>query len=637
VRQTGTNGCGSDAGADSVNDIASFSSRGPVNPAGGDGRAKPDIVAPGTRIQAGVPQSADYSGISICNLYFPTGQTLYSWSSGTSQATPAVAGGAALVYQDFLNKGMEAPSPAMIKAVLMNSASYLVGAGAGDTLPSNVQGTGLMNLGRAFDGVPRLLTDQTKTFGSSGETYNVTGSVASSGQPFRVTLAWSDAPGSTTGAPWVNNLDLEVTINGQVYKGNVFSGPNSVAGGVPDGKNNVESVFLPAGLSGEFLVTVRGVNIAGDGVPGNSDPTDQDFALVIYNANAVTPNSPIIGISPPSLSFKTAAGVNPVNQTVAIDNIGASALNWEASDGAPWLTIGPASDDAHSLLSATVNAAGLSVGTYQATITIRSTNALNSPVSVPVTLTVLPVFEVNPSNLDITAPFGGGNPQDQIVSISHNDDRFRDWTASDDASWLTVNPASGAAPSQLSASIGIRGLTLGVYKGTITVRSTNPSIPSIKIPVTLTIDGIFNGGFESAISRWDFSGVAMRSTGGQSHGGAAYLLMGGANSSSGEAYQQINLPRGSSPKLTFWLNVTSSETAMTPNDKLVVEVCDRSGKMLKTLAVFSILDRSELGGYTMRGGYSLAQFTGRPVLIRFRTTTDAASVTTFRIDMVSVP
>jgi hypothetical protein len=408
VRQTGTPGCGGDARADSANDIAFFSSRGPVNPGGGDGRAKPDIVAPGTRIQAGIPQS-NYFGGSVCNQFFPAGQTLYSWSSGTSHSTPAIAGGAALVYQDFLNKGMGAPSPAMVKAALMNSASYLTGAGAGDSLPSNVQGMGLVNLGRVFDGAPRLLTDQTRILGSSGETYNVTGSVASSSQPFRVTLAWTDAPGSTTGAPWVNNLDLEVTINGQVYKGNVFSGPDSTPGGAPDGKNNVESVFLPAGLSGDFLVTVRGANIAGDGVPGNADPTDQDFALVIYNANAATPNSPIIGISPASLSFKTAAGVNPVNQTVSIDNIGADTLNWEASDDAPWLTVSPTGAVAPSLLTAAVNAVGLSIGTYQATITIRSTNAFNSPVSVPVTLTVLPVFVVNPPSLDIIAPLGGGN------------------------------------------------------------------------------------------------------------------------------------------------------------------------------------------------------------------------------------
>ena len=64
----------------------------------------------------------------------------------------------------------------------------------------------------------------------------------------RVTLVWSDAPGPTTGGvALVNDLDLEVTVNGVVYKGNVFSGRNSVTGGSFDRRNTVENVFLPAG------------------------------------------------------------------------------------------------------------------------------------------------------------------------------------------------------------------------------------------------------------------------------------------------------------------------------------------------------------------------------------------------------
>jgi hypothetical protein len=285
VRMTGTDGCGiGNILADNANDMASFSSRGPVNAAGGDGRIKPDIVAPGTHIQAGVPQS-NYDGSSLCpgNQFFPPGQTLYSWNSGTSHSTPAVSGGAALVFQDFLNKGLGAPTPAMIKAVLMNSATYMTGTGAGGNLPSNSQGMGRMNLGLAFDGTTRVLVNQTQLLNTTGQVYQVSGCISSSTRPFRVTLAWTDAPGPTTGAPWVNNLDLEVTIGGITYRGNHFSGDHSVSGGTADVRNNVESVFLPAGVSGSFTVRVRATNIAGDGVPGNGDTTDQDFALVIYN------------------------------------------------------------------------------------------------------------------------------------------------------------------------------------------------------------------------------------------------------------------------------------------------------------------------------------------------------------------
>ena len=44
-------------------------------------------------------------------------------------------------------------------------------------------------------------------------------------------------------------------------------------------------VRVPAGRddAARFSVTVRATNIAGDGVPGNGDATDQDFALLVYN------------------------------------------------------------------------------------------------------------------------------------------------------------------------------------------------------------------------------------------------------------------------------------------------------------------------------------------------------------------
>jgi len=32
-------------------------------------------------------------------------------------------------------------------------------------------------------------------------------------------------------------------------------------------------------------VTIKATNIAGNGVPGNADATDQDFALLIYNGS----------------------------------------------------------------------------------------------------------------------------------------------------------------------------------------------------------------------------------------------------------------------------------------------------------------------------------------------------------------
>jgi hypothetical protein len=288
VRDDGVaDGCGLSA-ADNADDIAVFSSRGPTD----DNRVKPDLMAPGTHVQGPASPDPGYNGTGVCGgnpfptqPYYPAAQTLYTWSSGTSHSTPAVAGAASLAYEYYgrvLNPG-QAPSPAMLKALLLNSPRYLDGTGTGGTLPSNNQGWGDVNLGLLFDGTPRALLDQGVVLSATGSVYSATGTVVSSTLPFRVSLVWTDAPGPTFGNAYVNDLNLEVTVGGVTYKGNVFSGAFSTTGGSADPRNNVENVFLPAGASGLFTVTVTAANIAGDGLPGNGDPTDQDFALVIYN------------------------------------------------------------------------------------------------------------------------------------------------------------------------------------------------------------------------------------------------------------------------------------------------------------------------------------------------------------------
>ena len=128
--------------------------------------------------------------------------------------------------------------------------------------------------------------------GATGQSYSETFAVQDTGQPVRVTLAFTDAPGPLAGAAQVNDLNLTVDA-GATYKGNVLAGGQSVPGGDADPRNNVESVLLPAGTSGSFSVQVTAANVAGNGVPGNPDATDQDFALVVSNAAQTT--APVLG------------------------------------------------------------------------------------------------------------------------------------------------------------------------------------------------------------------------------------------------------------------------------------------------------------------------------------------------------
>lgn len=291
---------GSDIGdsqANNANDLVAFTSRGPCS----DDRSKPDLVAPGTHVSGGVVQAIpssqtgtasgcfDGEGVSggiHGNLFFPAQQELYTSSSGTSHAAPAVSGAAALLRQFFINRALKVPTPAMTKAWLMNTAAYLTGTLGNDKLPSNIQGMGRLDLKTALDDTPRVLRDQLPQdlFTATGQSRSFDIEVWDSAVPLLVTLAWTDAPGNTIGPAYNNNLDLTVLANGVTYKGNVFSGRWSVTGGSADFRNNVESVYLPPGISGKATVTVTAANIVSDGVPQNVTPLDQDFALVIYNA-----------------------------------------------------------------------------------------------------------------------------------------------------------------------------------------------------------------------------------------------------------------------------------------------------------------------------------------------------------------
>jgi len=48
----------------------------------------------------------------------------------------------------------------------------------------------------------------------------------------------------------------------------------------------------------------------------------------------------------------------------------------------------------------------------------------------------------SPTSLSFTAQQGGGNPAAQTVSISNTGGGTLNWSASDNAAWLTLTPAS---------------------------------------------------------------------------------------------------------------------------------------------------------------------------------------------------
>jgi len=259
-----------------INGISSFSSRGPAV----DGRFVPTITAPGERV--GSTRNDDGGS---CSTPISGTNNLYSFCSGTSMAAPHASGSLALLTEWWRdNNGGENPSPAMGKALLINSATDLDDASGTSPIPNFDEGWGLITLANVFEATtPFEFYDEETTLHDSGDEWTTTVGVVDGNKPLKITLAWSDAPGAVGANPaLVNDLDLIVESGGQTYFGNVFANGVSATGGAADTINNAENVFIDSPGGGATIRVVAGT-IAGDAVLYNGDATDQRFALICSN------------------------------------------------------------------------------------------------------------------------------------------------------------------------------------------------------------------------------------------------------------------------------------------------------------------------------------------------------------------
>jgi len=262
--------------ADGPDTVADFSSCGPCE----DGRIKPDLIAPGTWI-ASMASSAATNEAAIAWTVIDSN---YVYMGGTSMSGPAAAGGAAAFVQYYLSTHTNVmPSPALVKAALINSASELnEDDGGPGPIPNMQEGWGRVNLTNLIESQRQFqYVDQTVLL-STGEVYQQHTFVGQSNQSLKITLAYTDVAGFPGAIPaLVNELNLEVVgPDGTLYRGNQFADGESVPNPVSvDSLNNVQAVHLAQPLPGDYLVRVRAVNVVEDARLDISAIV-QDFALV---------------------------------------------------------------------------------------------------------------------------------------------------------------------------------------------------------------------------------------------------------------------------------------------------------------------------------------------------------------------
>jgi len=261
--------------ADNPEEIADFSSRGPA----ADGRWKPEIAAVGTWVASALSSSASPGwGWGNINEY-------YEWCGGTSMATPHVAGGAVLFFEYYNKTYGKEPTPALVKAALVNGADDMLGGPSGGSapVPNKDEGWGRMNLTKVIQPDFGVIYADAAANLKTGDIYEKDVKVIDGTKPLKVTMSYLDMPAAISANPTlVNDLNLIVIApDNTIYYGNAFANGWSIPGAMnPDNRNNLENVFIENPMPGTYRVIVSALNVVQDAV--NETPElDQDFSLVI--------------------------------------------------------------------------------------------------------------------------------------------------------------------------------------------------------------------------------------------------------------------------------------------------------------------------------------------------------------------
>ncbi len=250
----------------SSSDVATLSSKGPAL----DGRIKPDLVVRGEFVK-----STD-----------ALNNNSYVWMSGTSMATPAATGVAALLMQEYkeITKGDNIRHDTL-KSILINTAIDVANPG-----PDYKAGFGMINAKAAADLIKSLSTSTPLIVESdvANEGIKVYSFKTDSTKDFKTTISWVDpAANPSSSKALVNDIDMWLQDNksGKIYYPYSLNKDNPNAIAVTNHLNkvdNIEQIEIKNLPAGEYSLFVKGAQI----VEGNS----QEYAIVsntnIFNANA---------------------------------------------------------------------------------------------------------------------------------------------------------------------------------------------------------------------------------------------------------------------------------------------------------------------------------------------------------------
>jgi uncharacterized protein (TIGR03437 family) len=335
----------------------------------------------------------------------------------------------------------------------------------------------------------------------------VTQTTTVSANPARLDFAFQGSNlGATTSNKIINvsaspnaALAYTATVTGDsrvsIAKSSTGPGATVLAGTTPE---NVYVLVNPVGIApGTSVEASVNIQTTSNTVNVPVKITVTNSPLLVPSAESVTFNYSLGSTAPPAQS---------ISITATSGQLSFSATEAEVSGG-DWLTVTPNAPNTPANINISVNQARvlqLAAGTYTANIAVASPTAGNTPLNIPVTLTVsgtaglLNVATSAGNNtLTFNADLNGQVPGTQTVTVSSTDNTNQSFT-------LAIDPAAASSWLLLSTRSGSTGTTgtffsVGVSPSGVPAAGKNeadivvtPQVAAGVTPVPQKVHVVFN-------------------------------------------------------------------------------------------------------------------------------------------------
>lgn len=240
--------------------------------------------------------------------------------------------------------------------------------------------------------------------------------------------------------------------------------------------------------------------------PTGLEPGNYAGTVSISSPNAVSVQVPVslivtgaasIVVQPEKLNFsyRTGAAFARLRRFLLVGSTAeqiAVTASTETSSQGKWLSVGSGGQTPFQV-AVTVDPSGLAPGAYTGEIVLTSPGTLNSPLVVPVTLSVASaaVLDADPDTLTFSYQTGSLTPPAQQFAVSSTIPVPVSVQAAteDGKPWLMARSNGAITPANVTVTVNPLELPPGSYRGTVSIVSPSAANSPLLISVSLTVAG----------------------------------------------------------------------------------------------------------------------------------------------------